>query len=139
AGDAVRAGAEILYDTRVLRIEDASLRDPAAGSGEITLGTSKGPVTARVAVNAAGLYADTLAGALAPDMRVIPFRGYYAELAPARGARAECRFARAHVLAAVGGTPGGVGGQEARPLTAGAPTRRENRSHLRSGLISGVP
>src|SRR5439155_1393967 len=82
AGDAVRAGAEILYDTRVLRIEDASLRDPAAGSGEITLGTSKGPVTARVAVNAAGLYADTLAGALAPDMRVIPFRGYYAELAP---------------------------------------------------------
>src|SRR5205809_747621 len=28
--------------------------------------------------------ADTLAGALAPDMRVIPFRGYYAELAPAR-------------------------------------------------------
>src|SRR5206468_13071727 len=84
AGDAVRAGAEILYDTRVLRIEDASLRDPAAGSGEITLGTSKGPVTARVAVNAAGLYADTLAGALAPDMRVIPFRGYYAELAPAR-------------------------------------------------------
>src|SRR5206468_937385 len=71
AGDAVRAGAEILYDTRVLRIEDASLRDPAAGSGEITLGTSKGPVTARVAVNAAGLYADTLAGALAPDMRVM--------------------------------------------------------------------
>src|SRR6266516_1796749 len=84
AGDAVRAGAQILYDTRVLRIEDASLRDPAAGSGDITLRTSKGPVTARVAVNAAGLYADMLAGALAPDMRVIPFRGYYAELAPAR-------------------------------------------------------
>src|SRR5438046_2714557 len=84
AGDAVRAGAQILYDTRVLRIEDASLRDPAAGAGDITLRTSKGPVTARVAVNAAGLYADMLAGALAPDMRVIPFRGYYAELAPAR-------------------------------------------------------
>src|SRR5438034_1262573 len=80
----VHAGAQILYDTRVLRIDDASLRDPAAGSGDVTLRTSKGPVSARVAVNAAGLYADTLAGALAPDMRVIPFRGYYAELAPAR-------------------------------------------------------
>src|SRR5205814_10719038 len=51
---------------------------------DVTLRTSKGPVSARVAVNAAGLYADTLAGTLAPDMRVIPFRGYYAELAPAR-------------------------------------------------------
>src|SRR5881392_521902 len=95
AGDAVRAGAEILYDTRVLRIEDASLRDPAAGSGDVTLRTSKGPVSARVAVNAAGLYADTLAGALAPDMRVIPFRGYYAELAPARR-----NLVRSHVYAA---------------------------------------
>src|SRR2546428_8428261 len=84
AGDAVRAGAQILYDTRVLRIEDASLRDPAAGSGDITLRTSKGPVTARVAVNAAGLYADTLAGALAPHLPLIPLPGYYAELAPPR-------------------------------------------------------
>src|SRR5207244_12365868 len=59
---AVRAGAQILYDTRVLRIEDASLRDPAAGPGDITLRTRTGPVNARVGVNAAGPSAGTLAG-----------------------------------------------------------------------------
>jgi L-2-hydroxyglutarate oxidase len=39
---------------------------------------------AGVVLNCAGLHADRLAGALAADLRIIPFRGYYAELVPER-------------------------------------------------------
>lgn len=82
-GDAMAAGAEFLYDTRVLRL----------GEGEVA--TDKGTLRAKVVVNAAGLYADVLAHELAPEMRVIPFRGYYAELAPARRG-----LVRSHIYAA---------------------------------------
>jgi len=85
--DALRAGATILYDTRVLGLDEAD--------GGVTARTSKGPITAKALVNAAGLYADRLAGSLAPDMRVIPFRGYYAELVPRRR-----DLVRSHVYAA---------------------------------------
>lgn len=76
ATDAQRAGATFLYDTRVHAIHEEA--DGAA------LATSKGALRARVVVNAAGLYAQRLARELAPELRVIPFRGYYAELVPAR-------------------------------------------------------
>lgn len=87
-GDAMRAGAHFLYDTRVLAIEE-----PASGPARVL--TTKGHVEARVVVNAAGLFADRLAGELAPDMRIIPFRGYYAELTPPRR-----HLVRSHVYAA---------------------------------------
>lgn len=74
AEDAQKAGARIQYGVRV--------QDPAR-------------VEARVVVNAAGLHADRLAGALCPDMRIVPFRGYYAELAPERAG-----LVRSHVYAA---------------------------------------
>ncbi|MEA3200200.1 MAG: (S)-2-hydroxyglutarate dehydrogenase [Thermoplasmata archaeon] len=85
--DALRAGASILYDTKVLGIAE-----DAAG---VTLRTSKGSLTAKALVNASGLWADRLARELAPDMRVIPFRGYYAELAPQRR-----DLVRSHIYAA---------------------------------------
>lgn len=83
SSDAARAGAEFLYDTKVR----------ALGDGFVA--THKGTLRARVVVNAAGLYADVLARDLAPDMRVIPFRGYYAELAPQRR-----ELVRSHIYAA---------------------------------------
>ncbi|HEX2022236.1 MAG TPA: L-2-hydroxyglutarate oxidase [Candidatus Thermoplasmatota archaeon] len=85
--DAMRAGAHFLYDTRVLGFEESA--------DAVVARTDKGPVSARAAVNAAGLFADRLAGALAPDMRIVPFRGYYAELVPARRG-----LVRSHVYAA---------------------------------------
>ncbi|MFA5860163.1 MAG: L-2-hydroxyglutarate oxidase [Candidatus Thermoplasmatota archaeon] len=75
-GDAINAGAQFLYDSRVLSIDESE--------DNVALRTTKGTLRARVVVNAAGLYADELARSLAPDMRVIPFRGYYAELSPQR-------------------------------------------------------
>jgi L-2-hydroxyglutarate oxidase LhgO len=87
AGDATRAGAQFLYDHRVRGLDESS--------DGVLVRTDRGSLRARVAVNAAGLYADELARALAPDMRVIPFRGYYAELVPQRR-----DLVRSHVYAA---------------------------------------
>lgn len=92
-GDAVAAGASFLFDTRVHAVEDPTLQDAAREVGGrapasryegpgVRVLTSKGPITARALVGCAGLQADRLAGALAPDVRVVPFRGYYAELRP---------------------------------------------------------
>lgn len=82
--DAMAAGADFRFDTQVLDITDP---------GRIR--TSQGDVAARVVVNAAGLHADRLARSLAPEFRVIPFRGYYAQL-PAD----QRRLVRSHVYAA---------------------------------------
>ncbi len=76
AGDAVNSGARLFFDHRVRSVTETD-RD-------VAIETNRGRVVARVAVNAAGLYADVLAGGLAHDVRVIPFRGYYAELKPQR-------------------------------------------------------
>lgn len=83
AEDAQRAGVEFRYDTKVRSIEDGLVR------------TAAGTIAAKVVVNAAGLYADVLARSLAPDMRVIPFRGFYAELTPERR-----DLVRSHIYAA---------------------------------------
>lgn len=80
--DAVADGARVLYDTRVLGLEDPSL--DGAAQRPARLRTSAGVISGDVVVNCAGLHADRLAGRLADDVRVIPFRGYYAELKPER-------------------------------------------------------
>lgn len=74
ASDAVSAGTVFLYDRRVDSLED--------GNESVIVRTDKGDLEAQVVINAAGLYADEIAGDLSKDMRVIPFRGYYAELKP---------------------------------------------------------
>lgn len=74
ASDVRDAGGTIRFGARIRDVDD---------------------VHARVVVNAAGLHADRLAGALCPDMRIVPFRGYYAELLPARA-----HLVRSHVYAA---------------------------------------
>jgi (S)-2-hydroxyglutarate dehydrogenase len=76
AGDAMRAGARFFFDHRVQRVFDTDRG--------VAIDTNRGRILARVAVNAAGLYCDLLASGLAGDVRIIPFRGYYAELNPQR-------------------------------------------------------
>lgn len=74
ASDAKRAGTKFLFSTKVDSINEHSQ--------DVEISTNKGTVSASVAINASGLFADQLAGEIAPDMRVVPFRGYYAELVP---------------------------------------------------------
>lgn len=64
-GGTIRTGVRVLGGTE--------------GAGSVTLATSDGPVAAGKAVICAGLHADRLAAAmgLAPDFRIIPFRGEY--------------------------------------------------------------
>lgn len=82
--DAIEAGATFLYDTRVHRL--------VTSNGGVRVLTDRGALAARAAVNAAGLFADRLAGPASRDIRIVPFRGYFAELAPARRA-----LVRSHV------------------------------------------
>jgi L-2-hydroxyglutarate oxidase LhgO len=85
--DATAAGAQLQLSTAV-----RSISENRAG---VTLDTTAGPLTARLVLNCAGLHADRLAGPLARDLRIIPFRGYYAELDP------EARpLVRSHIYAA---------------------------------------
>ena len=82
--DARAAGAQVEFGVAVRRIVE-----PAH------VLTSDGAREAGVVLNCAGLHADRLAGHLAGDMRIIPFRGYYAELRPGR-----TDLIRSHVYAA---------------------------------------
>ncbi len=69
-------GAEVRY-----RVEIRALVD---GDGCARARTADGSIEAGAAVNCAGLQADRVAGSVANDVRVIPFRGFYAELVPER-------------------------------------------------------
>lgn len=73
AGVAVEVGCEVLaIDER---------------AGRVDVGTTRGPLTARVLVGCAGLHSDhlaLLAGAPLAGMRIIPFRGEYHSLRPER-------------------------------------------------------
>jgi len=82
--DARAAGAQVEFGVAVRRIAE-----PAR------VLTSDGWREGGVVLNCAGLHADRLAGAVAGDMRIIPFRGYYAELRPGR-----TDLIRSHVYAA---------------------------------------
>jgi L-2-hydroxyglutarate oxidase len=85
--DARAAGADVRFGVAVRGITET-------GSA-VRVTTSEGVWEAEVALNCAGLHADRLAGSLAADLRIIPFRGYYAELIPAR-----VGLIRSHVYAA---------------------------------------
>ena len=88
--DARAAGARVEFGVAVRRIVEPGKAHRAA-----SVLTSDGSREASVVLNCAGLQADRLAGALAGDMRIIPFRGYYAELRPRR-----TDLIRSHVYAA---------------------------------------
>src|SRR5256884_143033 len=88
--DARAVGARVEFGGTVRRIVEPGKAHRAA-----SVLTSDGSREASVVLNCAGLQADRLAGALASDMRIIPFRGYYAELRPGR-----TDLIRSHVYAA---------------------------------------
>ena len=88
--DARAAGARVEFGVAVRRIVEPGKAHRAA-----SVLTSDGSREASVVLNCAGLHADRLAGGLAGDMRIIPFRGYYAELRPGR-----TDLIRSHVYAA---------------------------------------
>ncbi|GGV17829.1 L-2-hydroxyglutarate oxidase [Streptomyces griseoflavus] len=71
------SGAEIRYGTRVVRVD----RRPGRGVAVLTAGGDV--VRGRVLVNCAGLHCDEIARATGdePDVRIVPFRGEYYELA----------------------------------------------------------
>lgn len=93
--DAEKLGATVQYGARVERIEEADKRIRGWTDGVVRVRTSLGVFGCMAVVSCGGLYADRLAGALAADLRVIPFRGYYAELLPARR-----DLVRSHIYAA---------------------------------------
>jgi L-2-hydroxyglutarate oxidase len=74
---AAASGAEIHYGAQVVRID----RRPSLG---VAVRTARGDIVrARVLVNCAGLHCDEIARMTGdePDMRIVPFRGEYYELA----------------------------------------------------------
>ncbi|MGH7570103.1 MAG: L-2-hydroxyglutarate oxidase, partial [Gemmatimonadales bacterium] len=82
--EAMDGGVRVQFNTAMQAITDPSLDGRPAGRGGISVRTTAGVFTAGALVNCGGLHADRLAGSLARDVRIIPFRGYYAELRPAR-------------------------------------------------------
>lgn len=74
--EAESRGAVTRYGVEVSAVVDSG--------GIARVRTTAGVIEAPVAVNCAGLQADRVAGRLAADVRVIPFRGFYAELVPDR-------------------------------------------------------
>jgi L-2-hydroxyglutarate oxidase len=84
--DGAATGVEVRYGVRVKAVKEGR---------SVTVATNAGTVSASALLNCAGLHADRIAGPVAADLRIIPFRGYYAELVPARRA-----LVRSHVYAA---------------------------------------
>ncbi len=74
AREAAGAGVDFRYGERVASICETE--------NSVTVVTDKGDeIEGDVSITTGGLYADVLAGKLAEDYRVIPFRGFYAQLA----------------------------------------------------------
>lgn len=74
--DASKAGAVFRFGLAAREIREES--------GRVVVHADGRSLHARSVVNCGGLNADRLAARLAEDLRVIPFRGYYAELVPPR-------------------------------------------------------
>ena len=83
--DGAERGVEVRYGTSVRHVREEST---------VHVETSQGAMSASVLLNCAGLYADRIAGRAADDLRIVPFRGYYAELRPTR-----TELVRSHVYA----------------------------------------
>lgn len=90
--DAIERGARVRYNTKVLSITDRSAGPKMEKSARVR--TSGGDFLAGAVVNCAGLQADVLAGSAAASLRIIPFRGYYAELKSPRR-----HLVRSHIYA----------------------------------------
>ncbi len=75
---------EILRARGVEVVTGAAVAGGREGLSGVTVETAVGTVGARVLVNAAGLWADRVARAfgVVPGVRLVPFRGEYAELRP---------------------------------------------------------
>ncbi|HJQ83106.1 MAG TPA: L-2-hydroxyglutarate oxidase [Candidatus Binatia bacterium] len=80
ADDVVAAGGEVLTRARV-----AGVRREGGG---LVVETARGPIQCRRLVNCAGLQSDRIARlcGVEPGVRIVPFRGDYYELVPARHA-----------------------------------------------------
>jgi L-2-hydroxyglutarate oxidase LhgO len=91
--DAARLGATAQFRVQVLSVEER--HSVTGGQAGVRVWTTEGPFHARALVNCAGLHADRVAGPIASDLRLVPFRGYYAELRPERRT-----LVRSHVYAA---------------------------------------
>jgi L-2-hydroxyglutarate oxidase LhgO len=90
--DAAGLGVTARFRVQVLSIEE---RNSMGGMPPgVRAWTTDGPYYARALVNCAGLHADRVAGPVASDLRLVPFRGYYAELRPDRR-----MLVRSHVYA----------------------------------------
>ena len=89
--DAEALGVRSRFGVEVRSVDELG---PADGRG-VRVWTGEGALRARLLVNCAGLQADRVAGSIAQDLRLIPFRGYYAELVPERR-----ELVRSHVYAA---------------------------------------
>ena len=78
AGKVRANGGEILKGAEVLSISRAG--------HTLSLETTRGSVTSKFVINCAGLYADLVARmtGVSPGVRIIPFRGEYYTLSPAR-------------------------------------------------------
>src|SRR5207237_6541178 len=65
---------------------DSSSSPPADGSTGVQIESTQGSFQARVLINCAGLHSDCMARAAGadPGVRIIPFRGEYYKLKPAR-------------------------------------------------------
>ncbi len=76
--------AEILRERGVEIVTGARVLGGREASGGVTVETMKGTTGARVLVNSAGLWADRVARlfGVEPRVRLVPFRGEYAELRP---------------------------------------------------------
>ncbi len=89
--DAEALGVRSRFGVEVRSVDELG---PADG-GAVRVWTGEGALRGRLLVNCAGLQADRVAGSIAQDLRLIPFRGYYAELVPERR-----ELVRSHVYAA---------------------------------------
>jgi L-2-hydroxyglutarate oxidase len=75
------AGGEVWTEAALIGV-----RREGSGAGGLVLETTRGAVGCRSVVNCAGLHSDRVAElcGVPPGVRIVPFRGEYYELAPAR-------------------------------------------------------